>query len=86
MQALEIEQEIRDFVIKSFLFNRKDSFQDDTPLFGGVIDSTGAIELVMFLQDRFGITVEDDEVAVPDNFGSLKRVVAFVEKKIQSKK
>jgi acyl carrier protein len=41
--------------------------------------------LVMFLQERFAITVEDDEVAAPENFDSLKNVVALVERKLRSK-
>ena len=85
MQTAEIEREIRDFLTKNFLFGRGEALQQDTVLSGGILDSTGAIEFVMFLQNRFDITVEDDEVAVPENFGSLKQAVAFVEKKIHSK-
>ncbi len=85
MQTAEIESEIRDYIITNFLFGRKEALRDDTALFGGIIDSTGAIELVMFLQNHFNITVEDDEVGVPENFGSLKQVVAFVERKLDRK-
>lgn len=85
MQTIEIEREIRDFLIKNFLFGRADALRDDAVLMGNVIDSTGAIELVMFLQERFGITVEDEEVAAPENFDSLKNVVALVDKKLHSK-
>jgi acyl carrier protein len=85
METAEIEHEIREFLVNNFLFGRAEALQDDAALFGGVIDSTGAIELVMFLQDRFVITVEDDEVAVPENFDSLKNVVGFVERKLRSK-
>jgi acyl carrier protein len=85
MQTTEIESEIRDYIITNFLFGRKEALRDDAALFGGIIDSTGAIELVMFLQNHFNITVEDDEVGVPENFGSLKQVVAFVERKLDRK-
>lgn len=85
MQTAEIESEIRDYIITNFLFGRKEALRDDTALFGGIIDSTGAIELVMFLQNHFNITVEDYEVGVPENFGSLKQVVAFVERKLGRK-
>ncbi|MGB2604857.1 MAG: acyl carrier protein [Candidatus Sulfotelmatobacter sp.] len=85
MQTAEIESEIRDYIITNFLFGRKEALRDDTALFGGIIDSTGAIELVMFLQNHFNITVEDDEVGVPESFGSLKQVVAFVERKLGRK-
>jgi acyl carrier protein len=85
MQTAETEREIREFIVKNFLFGRQDRLQEETALFGNILDSTGSIDLVMFLQERFGITVEDDEIAVPENFGTLKQVVAFVESKIQSK-
>jgi len=85
MQKTEIEREIRTFLVNNFLFGRADALNDDAALLGGVIDSTGVIELVMFLQEKFSITVEDEEVAVPENFDSLKNVVAFVEGKLRAK-
>jgi acyl carrier protein len=85
MQTTEIDHEIRDFLVKNFLFGRAEALRDDASLLGGVIDSTGAFVLVMFLQERFGITVEDAEVALPENFDSVKSVVAFVERKLRSK-
>jgi acyl carrier protein len=85
MQATEIEREIRKFIVDTFLFGRVEELHDDASLFGNVIDSTGAIDLVMFLQDRFAITVEDEEVVAPENFASLKNVVVYVQKKLDSK-
>jgi acyl carrier protein len=81
----EIEREVRNFLITTFLFGRAEALGDDGALLGQVIDSTGTVELVVFLQDRFGITVEDDEVAVPENFDSVKNVVNYVERKLQNK-
>jgi acyl carrier protein len=57
---------------------------DDVPLLGNVIDSTGVIELIVFIQERFTIVVGDEEVTT-DNLGSLRNVVAFVEGKLRSK-
>ena len=51
---------------------------------GNVIDSTGVIELIVFVQERFTIAVDDEEVTT-DNLGSVKNVVSFVEKKLRSK-
>lgn len=85
MQTTEIEHEIRSYLVDNFLFGRAEALRDDASLLGGVIDSMGAIELVTFLQSRFAITVEDEEVAVPENFASVRSVVAFVEKKLSSK-
>jgi len=49
-----------------------------------VIDSQGVIELIVFVQERFNVTVEDEEVTT-DTFASLKTTVAFIEKKLRSK-
>jgi acyl carrier protein len=84
MQTTDIEQEIRGFLTQNFLFGRSEALNDDVPLLGNVIDSTGVIELIVFVQERFTISVDDEEVTT-DNLGSVKNVVAFVEKKIHSK-
>jgi acyl carrier protein len=84
MQTTDIEQEVRTFLTESFLFGRGEALTDDVPLLGNVIDSTGVIELIVFLQERFTITVGDDEVTT-DNLGSVKNVVAFVEEKLRGK-
>ena len=84
MQTTDIEQEIRTFVTQNFLMGSSEALNDDAPLLGNVIDSTGVIELIVFVQERFTISVEDEEV-MTDNFGSVKNVVAFIEKKLRSK-
>ncbi|MGA9304877.1 MAG: acyl carrier protein [Candidatus Sulfotelmatobacter sp.] len=84
MQTTDIEQEIRSFIAESFLMSGSDALNEDTPLLGNVIDSTGVIELIVFVQQRFTISVEDEEV-MTDNFGSVKNVVTFVEKKLRSR-
>ena len=84
MQTTDIDQEVRTFLTESFLFGRGEALADDVPLLGNVIDSTGVIELVLFLQERFTITVGDEEVTT-DNLGSVKNVVAFVEGKLRGK-
>ena len=85
MQTTEIEREIRSFLVNNFLFGSAEALCDDESLLGNVIDSSGTIELIMFLQDRFAITVEDEEIAIPENFDSLKNVVAYVARKLASK-
>jgi acyl carrier protein len=82
MQAADIEREIRKFLVENFLFGRADELRDHVSLLGNVVDSTGAIELVSFLQERFAITIEDNEV-VPENFDSLTNVTAYVERKLR---
>ena len=84
MHTTDIEREIRSFLVDNFLFGRSDALRDDESLLGGVIDSTGTLELVVFLQDRFALTVEDEDV-VPENFDSVKHVAAYVAKKLHAK-
>jgi acyl carrier protein len=84
MQTTDIEQEIRSFLTENFLSGRSEGLTDDVSLMGNVIDSTGVIELVVFVQERFSISVDDAEVT-SDNLGSVNKIVAFIEKKLRSK-
>lgn len=83
LQTTDIEQEIRNFLTETFLFGDAQALKEDVPLLGNVIDSQGAIELVSFIQQRFGIEVQDEEVTV-DNLTSVKTVAALIEKKIRA--
>jgi acyl carrier protein len=84
MQTADIEQEIRSFLTEKFLFGRSEALNDNVRLLGNVIDSQGVIELIMFVQERFTIAVDDDEVTT-DNFATVKSAVSFIEKKLRSK-
>ena len=81
MEALK--HDIRQFIIGNFLFGRDgDTLKnDDSFLDGGIIDSTGVLELVGFLQERYNITISDEEL-VPDNLDSVDRVSTFVQGKL----
>jgi acyl carrier protein len=83
MNARDIQTEIHNFVVENFLFGKADGLTDDDSLVSkGVIDSTGVLELISFIQERFGIRMEDREV-VPDNLDSIKNLVAFITRKVQ---
>ena len=79
-----VSQEIRQFVIANFLFGQEaDSLRgDDSFLESGVIDSTGVLELVGFLEQQFNVAVADHEL-VPDNLDSVNKVASFVCRKLQ---
>jgi acyl carrier protein len=78
-----IDQELRGFVINNFLFgqNNGNLHNDDSFLEKGIIDSTGVLELVAFLEERFKIKIEDEEL-IPDNLNSINQLVAFINSKI----
>ncbi len=84
MQTTDIGHEIRSFLVDNFLFGHSEKLQDDESLLGNVIDSTGVVEFVVFLQERFGLTVEDDEVTT-ENLGSVRNATAFIEGKLLHK-
>ncbi|MCB2217357.1 acyl carrier protein [Desulfofustis glycolicus] len=73
---------IRAFIFESFLFDANDDLlQNDTSFLDeGIIDSTGVLELVDWLEERFGISVEDDEL-VPENLDSVNALAAFIDRK-----
>ena len=80
-----IEQEIRQFIIDNFLFGELDAelSNDDSLLDRGIIDSTGVLELVMFLEDKYGMKIQDDEL-VPQNLDSVNVLVHFVNRKVHT--
>lgn len=84
METTDIGQEIRSYLSEEFLFGRTENLNDDTPLLGNVIDSQGVIELVSYVQQRFKIEIDDEDVTT-DNLATLKSVVALIEKKLRSK-
>jgi len=84
MQTTVIGHEIRKFLVDTFLFGRNEQFTDDQPLMDTVIDSHGVVEFVVFLQDRFAITVQDEDVTT-DNLDSVNKAVAYVARKLDSK-
>jgi acyl carrier protein len=84
IQTTEIEREIRNFVVEHFLSGHAEKLRDDGSLLGDVIDSMGVLDLVAFLQDRFKITVEDEEV-VPGNLDTIKNLAAYVARKLGAK-
>jgi acyl carrier protein len=77
-----VEQQVRRYIVDTFLFGEGgDRFNDDDSLLEcGVLDSTGVLELVAYLNERFEISVADDEL-VPENFDSVNRLGNFVRSK-----
>lgn len=77
----ELKDKIRTFVVENFLFGNNENLEDNTSfLEEGIIDSTGVLELVGFIEEEFAITVEDEEL-IPENLDSIKNVTAYLERK-----
>ena len=79
---MSIENKVREYMLENYLFTDDpnaladgDSFLDK-----GIIDSTGILEVIMFIEDEFGVKVEDDEM-IPENLDSVANIAAFINKK-----
>lgn len=78
---LTIEQQIRNFIIENFLFGESDGLSNsDSLLEKGIIDSTGVLELIAFIEETYGISVEDEELA-PENLDSIANVTSYILRK-----
>ena len=77
----EIKQNIRQFVVSSFLFGADKGLADNVSfLEEGIIDSTGVLELVAHVEKEFNFKVADTEI-IPENFDSIDALAAYVQRK-----
>jgi len=77
-----IETDLRRYIVDKLLFGRTDTVVngDTSFLESGLIDSTGVLELVAFLEEQFHIKVEDEDL-IPANLDSIDALTRFVERK-----
>ena len=75
---------LRQFIVENFLFgDTSDSFSfsdDDSLIERAIIDSTGILELVAFVEETYDIRIEDEEL-VPENLDSVRQLAAFINRK-----
>ncbi len=79
---MSIEQQIKVYILENLLFsdNGHKLPEDVSFLEEGIVDSTGVLELVMFVEETFDVTVEDEEI-VPENFDSVAQLAGYVRRK-----
>ena len=82
---MAIAAQVRSYILENFLFTTdSDTFLNDASLLDqGLIDSTGILELVSFVEETFSIKIADKEM-VPDNFDSVDNIARFVQQKQQA--
>lgn len=82
---MQIQSEIRNYIIENILFGDEELLDVDTSFQeNGILDSLGFLEIITFVEEKFGIEIADNEV-VPENLGSLRRISGFVEEKLNEK-
>jgi acyl carrier protein len=73
---------IRDFIVENFLFGEDNGFTEETSfLESGMVDSTGILEIINFLEETYHIVVEDNEL-IPENLDSLKNLDRYLNTKL----
>ena len=78
---MEINQQVREFITSNFYVQDATALADDASLLErGIIDSTGVLEVITFIEDTFGVTVDDQEM-LPENLDSIERISGFVRRK-----
>jgi acyl carrier protein len=77
---LDIVGEIQSYVLSEFAAERDEIAPDENLLGQGILDSMGILKLVTFLEERFGIATDDDDL-IPENFETIELMRAFVERK-----
>lgn len=79
---MELRDQIKSYIVENFLFGDAEPLADDAMslLDNGIIDSTGVMELVAFLEGDLGLTIADEEL-VPENLDSVANLTTFVTRK-----
>jgi len=79
---LDTRTEIKEFIVENFMMgmNPEELTDSSSLLELGIIDSTGVLELVQFLEEKYGIQVEDADLT-PDNLDSLDNLVGYLNRK-----
>jgi acyl carrier protein len=83
MQRQKQSHRIKQYILKNFLFSNDDSAigDQDSLVRGGILDSTGIYELIMFIEEEFKFTIAPEEMT-PDNFDTLEVIDAFIDRKL----
>ena len=79
---MNIKQIIRQYILGNLLFTEDESALQDNDSFldQGIMDSTGVLEIILFIEETFGIKVNDDEM-LPANLDSVDNLATFVNRK-----
>ncbi len=77
-----LRDKIRDFILENYLFTPDTTALglDDSLLERGIVDSSGMMEIILFIEEQRGIVMRDDEM-VPDNLDSVNKITKFVQGK-----
>jgi len=76
----EVSSKVRNYIITTFLFGDDSRLSDETSfLDNSILDSTGMLELISFIEQEFAISIDPSEL-IPDNLDSIRNITGFVER------
>lgn len=79
---MSVEQQVREYILENFLFTNDASALENEASFleKGIIDSTGVLEMIFFIEEQFSFKVDDKEM-IPENLDSVNNIVRYVKSK-----
>ena len=80
----DIKQQLRDYIVENFLFGDTETefTDDDSFMEKGIIDSTGILEVITYIEENFNFKIEDEEL-IPENLDSISNITAFISRKVK---
>lgn len=80
---MNIEAMLRDYIVDNILFSDNGyPYPDEASFFDeGIVDSTGIMELVLFIEEVFGLSIETKDL-LPENFGSVSKLAAYIRRRL----
>lgn len=79
----DTKKQLRDYIVENFLFGDTETEFTDNDSFmeKGIIDSTGILEVIAYIEENYEIKIEDDEL-IPENLDSISNIVNFIDRKL----
>jgi acyl carrier protein len=82
---MDIRTQVRQFITTNFYLPPEQKLEDsDSLIDSGLVDSTGVLEIVVFIEEKLGVTVDDQEI-LPENLDSITKIASFVESRKTAK-
>lgn len=79
---MDVQKELTKYIVNRFMHGDDSKLHFEESFFeSGIIDSLGVLQLVSFLEERFGVHIEDEEL-VPENFETISKLIEFIERKM----
>jgi acyl carrier protein len=80
----DTKQQLRDYIVENFLFGDTETefTDDDSFMEKGIIDSTGILEVITYIEENFNFKIEDEEL-IPENLDSISNITAFISRKVK---